>query len=111
MSRVILSARAESDLSRLYAFLAVHDEHVADTAIDTIINAFGLLEEMPLSAPFVSGRDDVRKMVIKYGESGYLAFYVYNHLTDTVMVATIMHQREHYFFETIGSLATNIDSC
>ncbi|MGL4767898.1 MAG: type II toxin-antitoxin system RelE/ParE family toxin [Formosimonas sp.] len=102
MSRVILSERARSDLARLYEFLAKHDTHIADNAIDTIINALTLLEQMPLAASLVTGRKDIRKLVIQFGESGYLAFYEYKHVTDTVLIATVMHQRERYFFEDVG---------
>lgn len=102
MSRVNLSERARNDLAQLYEFLAKHDSHLANNAIDSIINAFGLLEQMPLAASLVVGREDIRKLVIKFGESGYLAFYEYSHVTDTVIIATIMHQREQYFFETVG---------
>lgn len=102
MPRVILSERAQSDLGRLYEFLARVDEGVADSAIETIIASFERLEQMPLLAPLVEGRDDIRKFIISFGQSGYLAFYEYIHSTDTVVIATIMHQREKYFFESVG---------
>lgn len=102
MPRVILTDRAQSDLGRLYAFLVGVDEAVADSALETIITSFERLEQMPLIAPFVDGRDDIRKFIIPFGQSGYLAFYEYIHATDTVVIATIMHQREKYFFESVG---------
>ena len=102
MPRVILSERAQSDLGRLYEFLARVDEGVADSAIETIIASFERLEQMPLLAPLVEGRDDIRKFIISFGQSGYLAFYEYIHSTDTVVISTIMHQREKYFFESVG---------
>ena len=102
MPRVILSERAQSDLERLYAFLSGVDERVADNSIETIISSFERLEQMPLIAPYVDGRNDIRKFIIPFGQSGYLAFYEYIEITDTVVIATIMHQREKYFFESIG---------
>lgn len=102
MSRVILTERAQSDLTRLYAFLERADEKTALDAIDSIILSFELLETIPLGAPLVDGRDDIRKLVVNQGKSGYLAFYEYDYLTDTVVIATIMHQREQYFFEAVG---------
>jgi plasmid stabilization system protein ParE len=102
MPRVILSERAQSDLGRLYAFLAGVDERVADNSIETIISSFEQLEQMPLIAPYVDGRNDIRKFIIPFGQSGYLAFYEYIEVTDTVVIATIMHQREKYFFESVG---------
>ena len=102
MPRVILSERAQSDLGRLYAFLAGVDERVADNSIEAIISSFERLEQMPLIAPYVDGRNDIRKFIIPFGQSGYLAFYEYIEVTDTVVIATIMHQREKYFFESVG---------
>lgn len=102
MSRVSLTQRAQSDLTRLYAFLEGVDTNAAANAIDTIIAAFELLTQLPLSAPLVEGREDIRKLVIPFGQSGYLAFYEYDHTTDVMIVATIMHQRERYFFDTVG---------
>ena len=102
MPQVILSERAQSDLGRLYEFLAGVDEDLADRAVETIVASFERLEQMPLLAPLVDGRDDVRKFIIPFGQSGYLAFYEYMHTIDTVVIATIMHQREKYFFENVG---------
>ena len=102
MPRVILSERAQSDLGRLYAFFFFFDERVADNSIETIISSFERLEQMPLIAPYVDGRNDIRKYIIPFGQSGYLAFYEYIEVTDTVVIATIMHQREKYFFENVG---------
>ena len=75
MSHVRLSARANSDLVRLYEFLAQYDVATADRAIATIIAAFDILEAMPLGSPLVAGRKDIRKLVINFGASGYVAFY------------------------------------
>lgn len=41
-----------------------------------------------------------RVILTERAQSGYLAFYEYVHVTDTVVIATIMHQREKYFFES-----------
>ncbi len=102
MSHVKLTAQANADLVRLYEFLAQYDISTADRAIDTIIAAFGILEKMPLGCPPVVGRKDLRKLVIHFGASGYLAFYSYDHRTDTSVVARILHQRERYSTTTVG---------
>lgn len=96
MSHVKLSAQANLDLARLYEFLAIHDTAIADRAIDTIIAALEILEKMPQGCPLVSGRKDMRKLVINFGASGYVAFYGYDPLSDTVTIASILHQRERY---------------
>ena len=102
MSHVRLSARANSDLVRLYEFLAQYDVATADRAIATIIAAFDILEAMPLGSPLVAGRKDIRKLVINFGASGYVAFYGYDPTTDTAMIASILHQKERYSAQMVG---------
>lgn len=102
MSYVKLSARANLDLVRLYEFLAQYDVATADRAIDTIIAALDILEKMPQGCPLVAGRKDLRKLVINFGASGYLAFYGYDPLTDTSTVASILHQKERYSARTLA---------
>lgn len=103
MSQVKLTKQANTDLTRLYEFLAQHDFSVADRAIDTIIAAFSILEKMPLGCPPVLGRKDLRKLVIQFGASGYVAFYSYDHRTDTSVIACVLHQKERYSTTTVGS--------
>jgi plasmid stabilization system protein ParE len=102
MSYVKLSSQANIDLERLYRFLAKFDLSTADHAIETILNAFGLLESLPTGCPFVPGRKDIRKLVIAFGAKGYLAFYEYDPHTDIATIATILHQLEDYDEQTIG---------
>jgi plasmid stabilization system protein ParE len=102
MSHVKLSVQANVDLARLYEFLAKYDFSTADKAIDTLIAAFDILEKMPLASPPVVERDNLRKLVIPWGQSGYIAFYSYDHLSDTVIVACILHQKETYDTRTVG---------
>jgi plasmid stabilization system protein ParE len=101
MSHVILSDQARTDISRLYDFLADFDTHTADKAIDIIIEAFTILEDMPMGCPFLPDRKDLRKLVIPFGASGYIAFYTYNEITDTSVVTKIKHQREKYNPQTV----------
>lgn len=101
MSHVILSDQARADLSRLYEFLANFDIQTADKAVDTIIEAFTILEDMPMGCPFLPDRKDLRKLVIPFGASGYVAFYSYNEITNTSIITKIKHQREKYNPQTI----------
>ena len=96
MSHVKLSAQANLDLARLYDFLDIHDTAIADRAIDTVIAALEILEKMPQGCPLVAGRKDLRKLVINFGASGYVAFYGYDPLSDTATIASILHQRERF---------------
>lgn len=102
MPYVKLSAQANLDLARLYEFLAQYDVSTADRAIDTIIAALDILEKMPQGCPLVAGRKDLRKLVINFGATGYLAFYGYDPLTDTSTIASILHQKERYSKQTAG---------
>jgi plasmid stabilization system protein ParE len=102
MPHVRLSAQANLDLARLYEFLVQYDVAIADRAIDTIIASFDILEKMPLACPLVAGRKDLRKLVINFGATGYLAFYGYDPLTDTSTIASILHQKERYSLKTVG---------
>ncbi len=96
MSFVRISEQASSDLIRLYEFLAKYDFQTADRANDAIIASFEILEIMPMGCPFVPNRKDLRKLIIPFGESGYIAFFNYNELTDTSVITKIKHQREKY---------------
>ena len=103
MSRVKLSVRANSDLVRLYEFFAQYDVAIADRAIDNIIASLDILQTMPQGCPLVAGRKDIRKLVINFGASGYLAFYGYDPISDTATVAGILHQKERYSAQTVGT--------
>ena len=101
MSHIKLSEQASFDLTRLYAFLAKYDTQTADKAIDIIIASFEILETMPVGCPLLPNRKDLRKLVIPFGESGYIAFFNYNELTDTSTITKIKHQREKYNPRTV----------
>lgn len=102
MSQVKLSPQANLDLARLYEFLAQYDLATSDRAIDAIIASLEILERTPQGCPLVAGRKDLRKLVINFGASGYLAFYGYDPLSDTSTVASILHQKERYSAKTVG---------
>ena len=102
MPHVKLSEQANLDLIRLYEFLAQYDVAVAGRTIDTIIASLHILQTMPQGCPLVAGRKDIRKLVINFGASGYLAFYGYDPLTDTATIASILHQRERYSAQTVA---------
>jgi plasmid stabilization system protein ParE len=102
MAQVRLSEGANLDLERIYKFLAKNDFNAADNAVREILGSFALLEQFPAASPLVLGRNDLRKLVIDFGAKGYVAFYEYDPLADTVIVATILHQLERYDEPTVG---------
>ena len=98
MSHIKLSAEANLDLVRLYEFLVQYDVATADRAIDSIIASL-----MPQGCPLVAGRKDIRELVINFGASGYLVFYGYDLLSGTSTIASILHQKERYRTQVVGS--------
>lgn len=102
MSRVKLADEASRDLVRLFEFLAKYDINTAAAALEAIEASFKILRDMPTGCPFVPGRADIRKLVIDYGAKGYVAFFEYGSRTDTLVIATILHQNELYDNATIG---------
>lgn len=93
MPRITLSRRAQSDLSRLYELLAVFDTQNAQRAVATILDAFDRLTMPAVGAP-VADRPGLRKLVIDFGSSGYMALYRYNPKTDTLLILAMKHQKE-----------------
>jgi len=81
----------------LHNFLSERDYTIADKAIETIIESFDLLEKMPMAGTQVLGVDNLRKLVIEFGNSGYVLYYEYFIEIEAVVIATIFHQRERFF--------------
>lgn len=94
MPQVKLSARAQSDLSRLHAFLLGKDVNAAKRALFAIREALMPLQYSPLIGRPVEDREDLRELVIEFGASGYLAIYRFEANLDVVTVLAIKHQRE-----------------
>lgn len=92
--KVILSARAQADISRLYRFLLDKDALVAQRAIAAIRDAFLPLQAAPLMGRPVENHAGLRELVIEYGTSGYLALYRHELACHTVVILAIKHQRE-----------------
>jgi plasmid stabilization system protein ParE len=92
MPQVKISARAQSDLKRLYSFLAAADEPSAIRAIETINAAFAPLRGVPEIGRVVD--DALRELVIDFGSAGYVALYHFDALRDSVVILAIKHQRE-----------------
>ncbi len=104
MSYVVLSAAAELDINRFSDFLEPNGYEIAEAAITAIFASLSLLETMPLSGAPVEEASGLRKFVISYGSSGYVAFYTYDRQTDTAAIAKIFHQREKYTKGVLNAL-------
>ena len=95
MPHVKLSARAQSDLSRLRTFLLGKDANAAKRALIAIRDALMPLKHTPLIGRPVEDRGDLRELVIEFGTSGYLAMYLFEPDLDAVTILAIKHQLEN----------------
>jgi plasmid stabilization system protein ParE len=91
---VTLSARAQTDLSRIHAFLVGKDVNAAKRAALVIRDAFLPLQHAPMIGRPVEDHGDLRELVIDFGASGYLALYRFEPTMDAVTILAIKHQRE-----------------
>ena len=92
MAGVSFTARALSDLDRLFDFLAEHDPGAADRAAHAIVDATRILRDHPLIGRPVRG--DIRELVISSGRTGYVALYRLKSGNARVEILTLRHQRE-----------------
>lgn len=94
MPHVRLSARAQSDLSRLHAFLVNKDANAAKRALLASRESIMPLVHAPMIGRPVEDSEDLRELVIDFGASGYLALYRFEPALDAVTILAIKHQRE-----------------
>jgi plasmid stabilization system protein ParE len=93
MTRLIYSAQAQYDLSRLYVFLGEKDISVAQRAMKAIDESLNLLTNNPTLWRVIE--DGLREYIIDFGKSGCIALYDYDLDTDCVEVLAIRHQLEN----------------
>jgi plasmid stabilization system protein ParE len=92
VAQVVYSRRAIDDLERLAEFLLEAAPESASSALEAIIEAFGILEHHPLIGRRVQG--ERRELVISRGSAGYVALYRFDPAGETVRILRIRHQRE-----------------
>ena len=92
--KVVLSARAQSDIGRLHRFLVGKDVLAAKRAVLTIRDAFLPLKETPFIGRSVEDHTDLRELVIDFGASGYIALYRHDLASHSIIILAIKHQRE-----------------
>jgi plasmid stabilization system protein ParE len=72
--RVIVTAGAAAGLERCRRFLADKAPEAARRASQEIEEKFLLLETMPnMGRPFPELPDELRELVVEFGDSGYIA--------------------------------------
>ena len=94
MPQVRLSARTQSDITRLHSFLLSKNAKAAQKAAQAIRASFASLANTLLFGRLVDDAEDLRELVIDFGASGYLALYRVDRALDVVIILAIKHQSE-----------------
>jgi plasmid stabilization system protein ParE len=95
--RVRFTQVARNDLVRLYDFIVERDPTdiaLAESALDAIRAALGLLERFPFTCRKATPTDAfLRELVIPFGSDGYVALFEIEN-SRTVTILAVRHQRE-----------------
>ncbi len=101
---VIVTARAEDDLLRLFDFLLEReiesesgDFELPGRAIQAIEQGFQVLKLSPFTCRKAGGNSLIRELIVPFGHTGYVVLF---EITDhtTVSVFAIRHQRDDDYF-------------
>lgn len=92
MAAVVYSARALTNVERVFQFLRDENPSAALAAAAAIQTAIDHLGMHPLVGRRIEG--EIRELVISYGRTGYIALYRFHVLRDEVRVLALRHQRE-----------------
>lgn len=93
---LVFTPEAEADLARLFEFLAAHDFHAAERALERIESALQALCHHPFicrKAAHGALGPLVRELVISAGSTGYVALFEIDSETRVTVMA-VRHQLE-----------------
>lgn len=92
--RVIVTEGAGRGLERCRTFLADKSPSAAKRAGQAIAQQFAHLEIDPdIGRPFPE-LPEWRELIVDFGDSGYVALYRHDPVTDVVFVLAFRHQKE-----------------
>jgi plasmid stabilization system protein ParE len=93
--RLRISADAQADLERLFAFLVEHDIDAALRARAAIERAYAQLQEFPFAYRKSGQGEDpfLRELLVPFGSAGYVILFEIGR-DVMVTVAAVRHQRE-----------------
>ena len=94
MSQLIVTLGAVQDLARCRRFLCLKSPAVAQRADKVIADALSLLKTTPEMGRPYRENPLLRELIIKFGNSGYLALYRYDLDQDIVHVLAFKHALE-----------------
>ncbi len=92
MATVVYSRRSLVDLERVFEFLKQENPSAALAAVVAIQTAVDNLARHPLIGRRIA--DEIRELVISYGQTGYIALYRFVVPSDEVRILALRHQRE-----------------
>jgi plasmid stabilization system protein ParE len=94
MPQLIVTSAARSGLQRCRSFLAQKNPEAARRSAEIIGRHLATLQASPKMGRPVVGDPAMRELVIPFGDSGYVALYVYKETADAVIILAFRHQRE-----------------
>lgn len=91
MPDLIFGPKATKDLRRLEQFIASKDRDAAARMVETLLAHLDRLTRSPKSgSPF----GEFRRMIIPFGASTYVAYYLFDEVADVVHIARLQHGLE-----------------
>jgi plasmid stabilization system protein ParE len=92
--RVVVTRGASDGLERCRRFLTAKNPQAAKRAAQAIERRFAQLESAPdIGRPFPE-QPELRELVIRFGDSGYVALYRHEPADGAVYVLAFRHQKE-----------------
>ena len=91
-AQVVCSARSLGHIERAFQFLRDQNPAAARDAVTAIQSAVDNLAAHPLIGRRIE--EEVRELVISYGQTGYVALYRFVIPQNEVRILAIRHQRE-----------------
>lgn len=95
MPHLIWTPEAVAHVQRLHHFLACKNAAAARSAVKSIRAGVRILAQQPnIGRPIDDLDSEFREWLIDFGDSGYVALYRYDTITDSVYILAFRHQKE-----------------
>lgn len=103
MPQVRYAPEVHEDFARLTSFLQEVAPEKISEAMGAIIDGLEILEHTPFAGePHpLDGASEMRRFVIPYGRSGYVALYSFSEAQDLVTIHALRHQKELNFLTRV----------
>jgi len=89
-----LTGQAVAGLVRCRQFLSARDQTTALKAARVIEQQFRRLETDPETGRPVENHQELRELIVTFGQTGYVALYHYYAAADIALVPAFLHQKE-----------------